>query len=479
MAVHSQHDRLTDGLITDLARLWGVSLTYRDATGRVRESPRHAVMEVLGCLAAATSAGPWPGAGSGGEIGAKDHEWLRAAAEARRAELRDRLVAPVLVAWDGHLLFEVPDGAKVELTRDTACEEELGPRGDLTRGAANASQGPAQWTVDLPFGYHGLRVETGGRAEEIRVISAPRRCWQQDPGAREWGVFAPAYALRSERDWGAGDLGELSTLLQVVSDAGGSAAATLPLLASYLDRPFEPSPYRPVSRLFWNEFYLAVERVPEWSGCGSARAVWESKAVQERIAAWHRQDLVDYAGVMALKRRALEELCRCFFGAAGGKRRSALEGFVRERPEVLEYAEYRAEVERRGCDWRGWSGSTVTTTAVATSTPERLGEHVGGGPIPRLLSVADGGAAARALGHARQEASVPLLITRPACSWIVPVGVHPGGFDVWDRQDLFVRGMSIGSPPDAFFGHGQSWDSPPVHPEISAGGRSLVLGRRC
>ncbi len=465
MAVQRQHNRLADGLITDLAGLWGVSLAYKDATGRVRESPREAVMEVLGCLAAATSAGPWPGAGSGGGLGAKDHEWLRAAADTRRAEVRDRLVAPVLVAWDGRVLFEVPRGAKVSLMPDTACEEGPEPRSRPTRGGADSSL--AKWTVDLPFGYHRLRVESGGRAEEIRVISAPRRCWQQEPGVREWGVFAPTYALRGARDWGAGDLGELSKLLQVVSDAGGSAVATLPLLASYLDRPFEPSPYRPVSRLFWNEFYLEVERVPEWSGCGSARSVWESKAVQERITAWRSEDSVDYAGVMALKRRALEELCRCFFGAAGGKRRSALEGFVRERPEVLKYAEYRAEVERRGRDWRGWSGSTVTTTAVATSSPERLGELAEAARYHvycqwqmeeqlRGLSGRDRQKGERASSHNAADLFLD-----------VPVGVHPGGFDVWDRQDLFVRGMSIGSPPDAFFSHGQSWDSPPVHPEIA------------
>ena len=36
--------------------------------------------------------------------------------------------------------------------------------------------------------------------------------------------------------------------------------ATLPLLATFLDDVSETSPYRPASRLLWNEFYLDVNQ---------------------------------------------------------------------------------------------------------------------------------------------------------------------------------------------------------------------------
>ena len=48
--------------------------------------------------------------------------------------------------------------------------------------------------------------------------------------------------------------------------------ATLPLLAAFLDEPFEPSPYAPASRLFWNELYLDPRRLPEMEDCAGRPA---------------------------------------------------------------------------------------------------------------------------------------------------------------------------------------------------------------
>ncbi len=45
------------------------------------------------------------------------------------------------------------------------------------------------------------------------------------------------------------------------------------------------------------------------------------------------------------------------------------------------------------------------------------------------------------------------------------VGVHPGGADAWAHQDLLVRGVSVGAPPDSFNQLGQDWMQPPWHPQ--------------
>lgn len=448
MAAKQQHHRSRDDLVAEAAALWGVSLTYRDATGRLRESPRDAIMEVLGSLIAGAPAGRRLGTGPEGQHGAVDHKWLYEVSMAHRVEVRDRLVEPVLVAWDGRMRLEIPPDTKATLLSEQSHEER---------------SGPGVWVQTLPFGYHRVQLENSKRIDEAKVISAPRRCWQGEAGARQWGLFAPTYALRSTRDWGAGDLAEIRTTLETVADVGGSAVSTLPLLASFLDRPFEPSPYRPVSRLFWNEIYLAVESVPEWSVCGSARAVWQATDTQQRVTELRSQDLVDYAGVMTLKRKVVEELSRYFFQTAGDGRRAALEAFVCERPEVLDYAEFRAKIEEFGCDWRNWPQDAEVNISIPGRVEElseaaRYHVYCQWQMEEQLRGLSGCNASNRQ--NALHSPAAGLFLD-------VPVGIHPGGFDAWKRQDLFVGNVSIGSPPDAFFSHGQSWDSPPIHPLVA------------
>lgn len=144
--------------------------------------------------------------------------------EARRTE-------PVRVLWQGG---RVPEG-EIEL-------EEGG-----TWNGRDA----------LPLGYHKLNGET-------LLIHAPRKAFA--PPGKTWGLFLPLYAVPP----GGGDLGDLEAYMDWVREMGGRVVATLPLLAGFED---EPSPYSPVSRLFWNERYLDVEKLPEYDGERDLRAM--------------------------------------------------------------------------------------------------------------------------------------------------------------------------------------------------------------
>jgi 4-alpha-glucanotransferase len=46
-----------------------------------------------------------------------------------------------------------------------------------------------------------------------------------------------------------------------------------------------------------------------------------------------------------------------------------------------------------------------------------------------------------------------------------PLGVHPDGYDVRHYRNSFVKGVSVGAPPDSFFTKGQNWGFPPLDPE--------------
>ena len=305
----STYPQACERLVDELAALYGVHTGYCDSKGHRRESPRESVRAVVSAL----------GADVGAEHGRNgDESRLRSAINARREELQARLVEPVLVAWEGVL---PPDSIRppadgrggIEAVLTLESGEEKRWRGDTTQ-VATEGRGTlgAEWGR-LPLGYHRLHVRTGRKTAESTVIAAPKRCWApEQTDRREWGVFVPLYALRSERNQGAGDLGDLENLTGAVAAAGGSAVGVLPLLAAYLNDPFEPSPYRPVSRLFWNEFYLAVEQIPEWERCAEVRGLWASADLQTRVARLRAGKSVDYREVMALKRTALQALCHSF-----------------------------------------------------------------------------------------------------------------------------------------------------------------------
>lgn len=426
-----------------LARLYGVQTAYHDVKGNYVEASTESLLGVLRAL----------------EAPIEDPGDIPEALEARREDLASRVVEPVVVAWDGH----VQQGIEVRLGAFTngggargslACHLDL--EGGERRGwvldlesLPETPRGGRLLTVPepLPTGYHELRIEAGGRAEETLILSAPTRAWTEDRPL--WGVFLPLYALQTERSWGAGDLSDLETLSEWGAGLGGGVVGTLPILAAFLDEPCEPSPYAPASRLFWNELYLDPRRLPELEDSPAARRLLESADFQREIEALRAAPQVDYPRLMALKRRVLEELAHRFFARAD--RQGELQQLLRRKPEFETYAAFRAVGDRRGEPWQRW--------------PERLRE----GP----LAPADYDEDDRryylwtqwACDQQMRSMAKEARRRGPGLYLDLPLGVHGSSYDVWRERDLFAQGTSAGAPPDSFFTKGQNWGFPPLHPE--------------
>ena len=501
-----------------LAQLYGLETGYRDTEGRWQEAATStliAVLRALGAelppetdLLAAEQGGVRPrGTPATPEVYARQIRGLEHALEARARELSGRLVEPVLPMWGGRaesLQLRLPGGhrhqgagnalgggrrdkARLTLTLEdgTISAVEIAPADHEARlaleglGPSTLVIPPEVWTgrlsmerspsaggssTYLPFGYHRLVIENADRVDEALIIAAPKQCFPASGSlpAGAWGVFAPLYALRSERDWGAGDLAELEGMLSGVKAAGGSVVATLPLLASYLDVPFEPAPYRPVSRIFWNEFYLAPERLPGFAECVAALRLWESTGLQNRISALRERPWVDYRETMALKRAVLEELAAAFFASGRDGSEPSYRKFLEGHGEAAGYAEFRERVELEGEDWRGWSGERSAQRAERSTDRDKdpRAERIS----PREYHL---------YCQWRMEEEIAALAAADASAGLfldLPVGTHPGGYDTWRWRDMFVRELSTGAPPDSFFLGGQDWAFPPLHPD--AGRRS-------
>ncbi len=425
----------------DLARAHGVLTGYTDGFGERRHPDDETLLAVLRSLAVPI-----------------DHpDEAPGLLRSHLAERAATVLEPVTVAWDGRFGEGLPlrlplEAPPVDVTLTAALEgggetayvrryREDDPDVRVLPGGRGARTVLLRPDVVLPPGRHELHVEIGSRRHTTTVVSAPRGCPAH--ARRTWGVFLPLYALRHGGDWGVGDLSGLAGLLAWLGRLGGDHVATLPLFAAFLAEsgPFEPSPYRPVSRLFWNEVFLDPEALPE-ARSDAVRSLLAAHPVVVEREALRLLSEVDYRRVAHLKRQIVAE-CAAELGRAP-RREHAFREWLAADPTRLDYARFRASCERLGAPAAG-----AAPGALQDADPEVVRYHAyAQWAMDQQLSAATAGPGSR-------------------LALDLPLGVHPEGFDVWQRPGDFAAGVHLGAPPDAFMTEGQDWDLPPLVPSVS------------
>ncbi len=239
-----------------LARLHGIQTSYFDVAGQRQEASTDTLQAILKILGVPVN--------SAVEV--------RDAIREHFQNQCDHCLEPVTVVWNGRPGFiqvRIPATwskntfrchLRLENGESQRWEQPAGNLGNA-RTASPAVTGYISKKLPLPklpLGYHQFEVETPNGLSRSLVFSAPTRSYAEPGAPKQWGVFLPMYAAHSEQSWGAGNFTDWKNFSGWVGANGGHIVATLPLLAAFLDRPFEPSPYSPASRLFWNEFYLDV-----------------------------------------------------------------------------------------------------------------------------------------------------------------------------------------------------------------------------
>jgi 4-alpha-glucanotransferase len=275
------------------------------------------------------------------------------------------------------------------------------------------------------------------------------------PSGRSWGFTVQLYALRSRDSWGHGDLRDLAEFAAwSARDLGAGFVLINPLHAAEPLPPVSASPYLPMSRRFISPLYLRVEDIEEYEGLEpSERAVVTALGKPLRAAST-RSALIDRDAVWTAKRAALERIRRVPLRAS---RQAALDAFrLREGQALEDWATWCAIAERRGPDYRSWpprlrDPRSAEVAALRGELAERAGFHV----WVQWLAAQQVAAAQRAARAAGMETGIVHDLA---------VGAHPGGADAWARHEVFVRGVSVGAPPDAFNQSGQDWSLPPWHP---------------
>jgi 4-alpha-glucanotransferase len=425
--------------LVELAAQHGIVASYRDISGQVQHASTTALLALLDCLGVSLTnpeAAP---------------ERLRAS----QAEQARRLVEPVTVAWQPNLprvplnLSSTPNTAHCEVRVDVEDGSTLHPEPKLV-----AADGKVFLDLPaLPLGRHRVSIQLAGDEASTWLLNAPRVAWPAKPPC--WGLFAPCYALHDER-CKTGTFSHLAELARFTAKQGGGLLGTLPLLPNYLTQPFDPSPYAPISRLFWSDFFLDLPALAQAQQCRTALQFIAEYSDLETQQLQGPEHLIEYGELHRLRRAVLLELSGHFF-ATESTERAAFQAFVSEHPQVDPYARFRAVMTQRRSYFRDW--------------PLQLLQQIQRGEVPSAeASPAEVDTHRYAQWRAHQQLSEVATRARQDGAGLyldLPIGTHSNGFDAWYHDAAFLARCSAGAPPDPFFSKGQDWGFAPLHPQGS------------
>lgn len=322
-------------------------------------------------------------------------------------------------------------------------------------------------STPLEPGYYQLEMSDGKKTESCCLAVIPDTSWQPywvSSRDKLWGLIIQLYTLRSSKDWGIGDFGDLQQLIDLAVGFGMDVIGLNPLHTLLPDVEHNCSPYSPSDRRFLNPLYIDVERTEDFVAAGLARELTDDTdhaAELERLrAATH----VDYSGVKNLKYSVFEDMYAWFSTEVlpqGGARAREFTAFVHEGgAALLALGVYEAMHNR----WKNagytidfidgiWqaenSADIIRTLAEEHSVAVQFHLYL------QWLSALQ----LQACQNLAREKGMKLGLVRD-----LAVGANRSGCEVLSNSSLFSLGASVGAPPDPFSDLGQNWGIPPMDP---------------
>ncbi len=453
-------------LLDRAATRYGIDPGFWDIWGRYHETSNAAKQAILGALG----------------VEAGDREALERSLAARTRRDWERLLAPAIVADESdaaELLLNVPaeslgDRARFKVSPEAGepleFEVNLGdlpPTDSIEMDGRTWVRKRVRLAVRLPLGYHDISVRLGAQTAATRYIVTPRHAWA-DPhlgrGGRAAGIAVSLYGVRSARNWGCGDFGDLLAIVDWVADKlDASFVALNPLHAIHNRRPFNTSPYLPNSIFYQNFLYLDVEGMDEFAFCRRAQTLRRSPLVEAEIQALRDAPFVEYERVSGLKLRFLKLLFAQFLlreWRTGSARALEFQAFLEREGGLLEtFATYCALDEHlhRGdpevWTWPQWPAPLQDPASAATRAfRRRYWRRV---MFYQFLQWQIDIQLGRAQQRARdRHLSIGLYHD-------LALATDRFGSDLWAHRRFYAAGARVGSPPDDFSPAGQDWGFPP------------------
>lgn len=437
--------------LQELARLSGVSTSYWDWHGRLKEVAPTTLVRVFQALGIPISDTP-----SDEEILAliqqvDDELWMTTVPHCTIQRLG---------TWQ-ELHIHVPDGESVcvEVTLEDGTKRSLTQidNWDPARTVDGQARGRAAFALDesLPLGYHIITATVGNAETHTgHLIVVPQRLDADalKRRAQQWGISSQLYSVRSTDAWGIGDTRILAQLNSLFGDLGADFHLINPVHCAAPTLPIEPSPYLPVTRQFREPLYIHPEDIPEYEELPGATKLFIKECHSlSKLEQTDMPGLIDRDHAWVAKSEALRHIYR---HGRSLEREAELDAYIEAQGDgLVKFATWCALVEKHGMDlptqFRDATSEVVAQFATEHSDLVRFHMWMQW-VLSEQLDTAQRAACAAGM-------SIGVMSD-------LAVGVHPYGSEVWAEPHMFATGMTVGAPPDMYSQLGQNWSQPPWNP---------------
>jgi 4-alpha-glucanotransferase len=269
---------------------------------------------------------------------------------------------------------------------------------------------------------------------------------------RVLGITCPLFSLRTEDDWGKGQISDLLALAKLALMAG---ARMIQILPPHELTDNESSPYGAMTAFALDPTYITLGRVPELTGM-----LEDFEAERAALAAL---PAVDYTGTGVLKRRALGLAFSRFREhewAQGTSRKDALLAFAEREPWVYDYALYVAlRTSHNGWGFSTWPEAERDRAAEILARARPLSDET-----PESRRILECVYLQWIAFTEWDDVKAALTKMGVALMGDLPFIVGTESADVWAHRRSFATGVSLGAPPDEFSAEGQDWGLPAYTP---------------
>lgn len=319
---------------------------------------------------------------------------------------------------------------------------------------------------NLAIGYHTLQVEYNKTIAKARIIIAPQKCYLKD-GIKEetfktFGLAIQLYALRSQKNMGIGDFGDLKTLIPLIAKNGGDILGLNPLSALFAQNKQDVSPYRGLTRAYLNYAYIDLPAIEEFQTSAEVAEFMKNPQVVLDIRRLREINLVDYYGVLRLKLIILK-MMYTEFKKNNSPRKQIFENWKQQKgTKLYNTCLFEALLEKNSSndyakDWRFWADNndninSEETKEFAKTQAERIDFYA----------------------YCHWLADTQLAEISNLCQQLgmkiglyldMPIGAASSGAETWFERHIYAEDIGVGAPADPMRPRGQSWGFSPYHPQ--------------